>query len=145
MTKEFVDVFHAIQPKASRSEAATYNARFGPSRCVTVPYAANFVRGQAHFSNIYYGASLAALCRLGKSKGYEFVGCNSAGNNAFFVRRDLAKGKFPELSVEAGYVKGKFREARDEWGRLTFAEDAAEQNILSSLPLVDVSNEYQHS
>ena len=37
---------------------------------------------------IYYGASLSALCKLAEAKGYAFVGCNSAGNDAFFVKRD---------------------------------------------------------
>ncbi|MFM6608172.1 MAG: hypothetical protein ACKPJO_23270, partial [Dolichospermum sp.] len=66
-----------------------YNFRFGANKAVTVPYDASFVRSKAHYSNIYYGASLKALCILADKKGYAFVGCNSAGNNAFFVRKDL--------------------------------------------------------
>ncbi|MFM6253830.1 MAG: hypothetical protein ACKPEQ_32600, partial [Dolichospermum sp.] len=59
-----------------------YNFRFGANKAVTVPYDASFVRSKAHYSNIYYGASLKALCILADKKGYAFVGCNSAGNNA---------------------------------------------------------------
>jgi hypothetical protein len=36
----------------------------------------------------YFGASLASLVDLGSKLGYEFVGTESAGLNAFFVRRD---------------------------------------------------------
>jgi UDP-glucose 4-epimerase len=49
-----------------------YNSRFGPERAVTVPYDPAFVRTTAHHSNIYYGASLAALCLLAKRKDYFF-------------------------------------------------------------------------
>lgn len=94
---------------------AEYNHRFGTDKAVTVPYDAGFVRQKAHHSTIYYDASLKALVNLGKRKGYAFVGCKSAGNNAFFVRRDLLSG-LREMSVQEGFVAGKFRESRDERG-----------------------------
>ncbi len=37
----------------------------------------------------HYGASLESLYWLGKDKGYELVGCDRNGNNAFFVERGL--------------------------------------------------------
>jgi hypothetical protein len=113
-----------------------YNARFGPERAVTIPYRADFVRERAHFSNIYYGASLRALYQLGKSKGYAFVGCNSAGNNAFFVRGDLLPGSIKELTVEEGFVPNRFRESRTRDGQLSFLSVEAERELLDSLPLV---------
>ena len=39
-------------------------------------------------------ASLAAFERLGRERGYALVGCDFTGTNAFFVRADLAEGKF---------------------------------------------------
>lgn len=42
----------------------------------------------------YLGASLEALNRLAKRKGYSLVGCNLIGLNSFFVRRDLTQDKF---------------------------------------------------
>lgn len=116
-----------------------YNYRFGKDRAVTIPYTENFVRSQAHYSMIYYGASLRALWLLGQKKGYSFVGCNSAGNNAFFVRKDLKPDSIPELTVEEGYVAGLFREARNEQGRLAYLSWQEEQNILQKLPVVDIS------
>lgn len=115
-----------------------YNARFGRDRAVTIPYDEQFVRSKAHFSNIYYGASLKALYLLAKKKGYAFVGCNSAGNNAFFVRKDLKSDELPELSVEEGFVQGRFRESRDETGGLNFLSSQEEQAIIESLPLAEV-------
>ena len=115
-----------------------YNFRFGQDRSVTVPYNENFIRSKAHYSMIYYGASLKALYRLAQKKGYVFVGCNSAGNNAFFVRKDLKPDCLKELTVEEGYVAGQFREARDENGQLLYLSPQEEENILSSLPLIEI-------
>ena len=116
-----------------------YNHRFGSDRAVTIPYRADFQRTKAHHSNIYFGASLAALCKLGSRKGYAFVGCNTAGNNAFFVRRELKPDAIPELMPAAGFAQGKFRESRDEKGTLTFLDAAQEAAILAKLPVVEVS------
>ena len=91
----------------------------------------------AHHSNIYYGASLAALVGLGKRKGCAFVGANSAGNNAFFVRRDLLPAGMRELTAREGFVDCQFRESRDAAGRLCFLDRAQENAILAGLPLVE--------
>ena len=115
-----------------------YNFRFGANKAVTVPYDASFVRSKAHYSNIYYGASLKALCILADRKGYALVGCNSAGNNAFFVRKDLKPDAINEITVEEGYVRGQFRESRDEKGNLLYLSLEEEQKILNSLPLVEI-------
>ncbi len=40
----------------------------------------------------YFGASLLALTKLARRKGYELVYCESHGVNAFFVRRDILRG-----------------------------------------------------
>lgn len=129
------DAITVVQPAIVIAE---YNARFGPDRAVTVPYDAAFQRSRAHHSNIYYGASLAALVGLGKRKGLAFVGANSAGNNAFFVRRDLLPADMPELTARDGFVDCKFRESRDEFGKLCFLDAAQEKALLATLPLVEV-------
>ncbi|MFQ3679216.1 MAG: hypothetical protein SNJ60_01725 [Pseudanabaenaceae cyanobacterium] len=116
-----------------------YNFRFGSERAVVVPYDPGFVRGKAHFSWIYYGASLPALCHLAHRKGYMFVGCNTFGNDAFFVRRDLAMPSLRELTPREGYVAGKFREMRNERGEVPGFPLAEELRILQDLPLIDIS------
>lgn len=115
-----------------------YNSRFGAERAVTVPYDPGFVRHKAHHSCAYYGASLPALVALGKRKGYAFVGSNSAGNNAFFVRQDLVAAPLRELTAAQGYVARQFRETRDSDGRLTFPTPEEEAALVTSLPLVEV-------
>jgi hypothetical protein len=39
--------------------------------------------------NVARGASPTAILALGARKGYAFLGVNTAGNNMFFLRRDL--------------------------------------------------------
>jgi len=102
---------------------------------VTVPYNPEFTRAKAHSSHIYYGASLAALTQLSRSKGYALVGCNTAGNNAFYIRNDLRPESVPELSVEAAFVPNQFREARTEDGKLALLNFDQEQKLVFSLPL----------
>ncbi|MGO9875457.1 MAG: hypothetical protein ACLPVY_16845, partial [Acidimicrobiia bacterium] len=66
-------------------------------------------------------ASLTAFVDLAKRKEYRFVGCESHGANAFFVRDDVARS-LRALSVAEGYVASQFRSARDESGRLVFTD-----------------------
>lgn len=134
-------VWEAIDVVVPSIVVVEYNARFGPERAVTVPYDAGFVRTIAHHSNIYYGASLAALCLLGKRKGYTFVGCNTGGNNAFFVRNELRPSSLPELTPTEGFVKAQFRESRDATGALAYLTEAQEAVILNQSTLVEVSRE----
>ena len=115
-----------------------YNSILGKDKSVSIPYDPTFVRSQAHYSMLYWGASLKALCNLGKAKGYSFVGCNSAGNDAFFVRQDLKSGSIKELTLEEGYVNSQFRQSRDEQGNLSYLSNEEAQKILSSLPFINV-------
>lgn len=115
-----------------------YNALFGPDRAVTVPLHEQFTRSAAHYSMLYFGASLAAMVKLGHARGYACVGCNTAGNNAFFVRRDLMPPHWKSLSAREAFVPSKFRESRDETGKLTYASEAALKAILEKLPVVEV-------
>lgn len=114
-----------------------YNSVFGGERAIVVPYDRNFVRTPAHHSNLYWGASLPALCRLAEAQGYVFVGSNSAGNNAYFVRRDRL-GPLRALAAAEGYVESRYRESRDRDGRLTFVRGAARLELLRGLPVWDV-------
>lgn len=115
-----------------------YNSVLGSGASVSIPYDPAFTRTAAHPSNLYFGASLRALVDLGRARGYAFVGCNSAGNNAFFVRRDRLRG-LRELSVEEGYVVSRFRESRNGRGELTYLSGASRAAEIADLPLVNVA------
>jgi hypothetical protein len=137
-------VWEAIDCISPRIVIAEYNALFGPHAAVTVPYDETFMRGRAHYSNLYWGCSLAALQRLGQRKGYVLIGCNSAGNNAFFVREDVS-AKLPERNVLEAYRLAHFRESRNPDGTLSFLDPAAARNVIAQLPLQDVSDGRQIS
>jgi hypothetical protein len=106
-----------------------YNSIFGYDKPWTVPYNPSFVRTQEHYSNLYYGTSLLSICDLAEEKGFYFVGCNSNGNNAYFVRKDCIKG-LKVLSPQEGYVESKFRESRAEDGTLTFINGSERLKLL---------------
>lgn len=83
-------IWKEIRNFRPRVVVVEYNSAFGPEREVSVPYRTGFNRKDYHPTLLYYGASLAALAKLGREKGYRFIGCNSSGVNAFFVREDIA-------------------------------------------------------
>lgn len=115
-----------------------YNSIFGPQAKVTVPYNKAFQRTIAHYSNLYYGASISALSSLAEKKGYSLVGSNRAGNNVFFVRNDLLSGLQPSKPEEA-YVKAQFRESRDVNGNLSFLDFDQRVELIKELELYDLA------
>src|ERR1039458_8108216 len=127
-------IWEAIDVIAPSVVVIEYNARFGPERAVTIPYDANFVRTVAHQSNIYFGASLNALYLLAKRKGYSFVGCNMAGNDAFCVRSEQMPPDLPELTPAEGFVPLLYRDSRAARGALTFLTREQELAILEESP-----------
>lgn len=125
-----------IQPRIVICE---YNSLFGPSAKVSTPYDPAFTRNSAHYSNLYYGASLAALEYLGNRKGYSLVGANAAGNNAFFVRSDVLGDLKSHTSAQL-YVRSQFREGRSQDGNLTYQGFDDRLVNIKDLPVVDVIN-----
>ncbi len=117
---------------------AEYNGIFGSKLPLSVPYNPIFRRTQAHYSNLYWGCSLAALNYLAIKKGYTFAGCNSAGNNAYFVRSDYFNDNIPKPKLTDGFVDPKFKESRAANGSLTFLSGASRLKEIRDLPLVNV-------
>jgi hypothetical protein len=89
-------VWEALSAISPRLVAVEYNGSFGPERAVTVPYDAAFRRDKDQASGLYYGASLAAMERLGRRKGYRLVATENV--NAFFLRDDVGP-QIPSLAV----------------------------------------------
>lgn len=130
-------VWRAISGISPRVIVCEFNSVFGDSHAVTVPYDPTFDRRRAHHSKLFFGASLPALRELAESRGYTFVGCNTAGVNAFFVRQDNA-APFAELIRNARYVESRFRESVDERGRHTFATGAARLDVIAGCDVYDL-------
>lgn len=117
-----------------------YNSVFGFEHAITIPYDPAFYRTEAHYSNLYWGASLKALCVLAEKKGYALVGCNSSGLNAHFVRKDKL-GKIPVTTCAEGYVESRFRESRDEQGNLTYLSGKERLNAIKHMDVFDLENQ----
>lgn len=117
-----------------------YNAVFGDLLEVTVPYRDDFVRGNAHHSNLYFGCSLPALVRLGQEKGYVFIGTNSNGCNAFFVRKDLSEIFLTALNGIYAYPS-LFREARAADGTLKFISGPSRVKEINELEVIDLKKQ----
>jgi hypothetical protein len=113
-----------------------YNAVFGNVWPLSVPYEPNFARAQPEFNNLYFGASITALQSLASRKGYRFLGTNSEGVNAFFVRQDYAS-KFESLLANPTAQPSKFRESRDRSGQLSFSRGLERCHLIRDLPVVN--------
>jgi hypothetical protein len=93
-------LWEAVRGVAPEVVIIEYNASMGRERAVTVPYDAAFSAGKAHASGYYHGASLKALERLGRAKGYSLAAVDAAGVNAFFVRDDVRPETLPARKAE---------------------------------------------
>jgi hypothetical protein len=88
-----------------------YNALFGFEHPYTIEYQHDFVRGKKMPFN-FYGTSLRSAAQIAEERGYSFIGCNSAGNNAYFIRNDyMPYLPIQAVSLQDGYEFAKFSEA----------------------------------
>ena len=113
------------------------NGVFGDLKPFTVPYRPDFQRMDAHYSGQYFGCSLAAAKLLCRRKGYTFLGTNTNGVNAFFVRDDLA-GPIVESLGEARAWAPRHRDSRDQRGELDFVRGLGRYELVADMPVVDI-------
>ena len=133
-------VWEAVESVDPVITICEYNSVLGDLQPIVIPYEPAFDRTLPNYYNLYYGASIAALRSLAKRKGYTFVGSNSAGNNAFFIRNDYASRFDRAVVTHAVASPSQVRESRDASGNLTFAEGIARQTLISSLPVIDIES-----
>ena len=112
-----------------------YNPIFGDMVPIVVPYDAEFSRFNAHYSGLYFGASIGAMRQLAESKGYRFVGTCSNGINAFFLREDLFKHVEPKLKNIKAYPS-RHRDSRDEGGNLSFTAGTERLALIQDMPVI---------
>jgi len=102
-------LWQAYTQTRPRLAVIEYNASFGPERAVTVPYSDDFSAAKIHPSGYYHGASLAALEKLGRGKGYSLVATDAAGVNAFFVAEEARPSSLIPLSAAQAYRPHRLR------------------------------------
>lgn len=117
-----------------------YNSVFGNKHAITIPYDSTFNTSKAHYSNLFFGCSLKALYLLAQRKGYVFVGSNSNGNNAYFIRKDKI-GNIKPVDIESGYVKSKFRQSRDPKGHLSYVSGDECLKIIEDMLVYDLEKD----
>ena len=129
-------VWEAIECVAPAIVVIEYNAIFG-EQIVSVPYREDFNRFSAHYSGLYFGASLGALIKLGTAKDYIFIGCDKSQTNAFFVHNTLSY-KISTLKVQhlSYYCHSHYaRQSRDENGTLNYLYGDKRLENIAHLPL----------
>jgi hypothetical protein len=114
-----------------------WNSVFGPTHAVSVPYDPAFDRHKAHYSALFWGASIGAFTHLARKKGYALLGSNTAGNNLFFVRKDRL-GRLAPVTAEEAHVVSRFRDSRDKQGNLNYLGGDKRLSEILDVPLVDV-------
>ena len=114
------------------------NGVLGDLHPISTPYDPAFERLKAHHTGQYFGTSIAALKHLATQRGYTFVGTNSHGVNAFFVRNDLA-GKILPLIDKVTTYPSLHRDSRNNNNELTFLSGALRLEQISHLPVIDVT------
>ena len=115
-----------------------WNSVFGPKHSISVPYDSDFSRLRAHYSGLYWGASIKAFEILGRKKGYKLVGSNQLGNNLFFVKQSRL-GRLLSVNAKDAYVVSHFRDSRNEKGKLNYLSGEARYKEIADLPMIDVN------
>lgn len=134
-------ILNAIECVSPRILICEYNNIFGNEKKVTVPYDAEFVRTKKHYSNLYWGCSIAAFRGWAKENGYYYMGSNSAGNNAFFVRKDCINlDRLPENANV--FVESKYRESRDQKGNLTYLKGIDRLKCIKYMEVFEIERGY---
>ncbi len=115
------------------------NGVFGDRHAISVPYDPAFDRLKAHHSGQYFGASLKAITQLAAEKGFTFIGTNTNGVNAFFVRDDLA-GNIVSCIDEIKAWPARHRDSRDAAGKLSYTRGDAKAELIKSMPVCDIES-----
>jgi hypothetical protein len=116
------------------------NGIFGDLRAFTIPYRSDFQRMDAHYSGQYFGCSIAAARKLCARKGYSFVGTNTNGVNAFFVRDDLAPPIFDAIDEPRAWPP-RHRDSRGRDGKLDFVRGIGRYDLVADMPVVDLETD----
>ena len=86
-------VWEAITCIKPRVVIIEYNSKFPPPYEWIMPYKTQHIWDEI---SDYWGASLSAMEKLGDRLGYQLVGTNMTGVNAFFVEKSLTNDLFPK-------------------------------------------------
>lgn len=102
-------VWQALEDFRPRVVLIEYNIFFQLDERKTIPYDPVHVWDESSF----HGASLAALCELGRQKGYQLAYTDSFAPNAFFVLESLLPKEWDPVPMVRAARWGAFAERPD--------------------------------
>jgi len=70
-------------------------------------------------------------------KGYYFIGCNLAGNNAYFIKNKYQSVIKP-VTLSKGFISAKSRDERDSEGNLLFSSRESSIESIRGLPVFNI-------
>ena len=120
-----------------------FNPNFGSLAKVTVPNINEFNRTAYHYSNLCFGASLAAIIQIMHSKNFVFIGTNQFRCNAFFVNKDyieMIKVNIPNQNNIDEFVNSYFRESRDKEGNLNYLNKKDVLEKIKDCEVIDLNS-----
>ncbi len=136
-------IIKELPEKFAKVAIVEFNSVFGPDLEVTVPYKDNFFRTDQHYSNLYWGASLAAFVKIFQEKGFTFVGTNINCSNAFFVESSLVSSlslELPDTSELSPYTNNFMRESRNQDGSLSYLAGKDRLKAIEHCNVIDLSS-----
>ncbi len=116
-----------------------YNSVFGDLNEISVLYKDNFNRTKAHYSNLVYGASINAMIKLSKKKGYEFIGTNANGINAYFVKKKYLAKLNKKIKLKKKY-SSIIKESRDLDGTKSFISGTDRYALIKNIKVLDLKD-----
>ena len=120
-----------------------FNPNFGSSAKVTVPNIKEFDRSAYHYSNLCFGASLAAIIQVMYEKNFVFIGTNQFKCNAFFVNKnyiEMIKVNIPNQNNLDEFVNSYFRESRDKEGNLNYLNKKDRLEKIKDCEVIDLNS-----
>jgi Methyltransferase FkbM domain len=110
-------VWKALEQVSPNVVIIETHVEFG-MRNIVVPYDKNYVFPGKH--PVYHGASVPAMIKMAKEKGYRLVGANELGFNLIFVKNGLGEEHLPEVSAESVLQHPSVKES---WKRFESIKD----------------------
>lgn len=114
-------ILEKLPKKIAKIFIIEYNPYFGSKKEICAPNIEYFDRFKYHSTGFCWGASLKAIIKLMKQKGYTFIGTNNLNVNSFFVQDEfISKIGFnlPNLNDLSKHTEVKFNLLKNKNGRL---------------------------
>tara|TARA_B100000989_G_scaffold285589_1_gene253439 strand:+ start:20399 stop:21310 length:912 start_codon:yes stop_codon:yes gene_type:complete len=114
-------ILEKLPKKIAKIFIVEYNPYFGSEKEICAPNIECFDRFKYHPTGFCWGASLKAIIKLMKEKGYTFIGTNNLNVNSFFVQDEFISRiglKLPDINDLSKHTEVKFNVLKNKNGKL---------------------------